>query len=203
MKKNTAVFGGSFNPIHLGHIGLIKQIDRRLGFDKIILIPSAVPPHKPSDEMAQPKHRIEMCRLAAEQIGEKCEVDTIEILSGGVNYSVNTLKALKNRYPDDCLWFVMGSDMLLTLDEWYEYKQVLSLASIAAASRNERDKKLILSKADEFEKQLPYCNIRVFDIDIKDISSTAIRQKIKNGEDVFDLLPNGVYEYIKTNRLYE
>ncbi len=201
-KKNIAVFGGSFNPVHFGHISLVNQLDEKLGFDKILIIPSAVPPHKPADDMILPGHRIKMCSLAAKLVGEKCSVDTIEILSGGVSYSVNTLRALKNRYPDDNLWFIMGSDMLLTLDKWYKYEEILSLASVAAAARNEQDKQLILKKSEDLSKRLPYCNIRAVRIEIKEISSTEIRRMIKNGKDVSGLVPDEIISYIKSNRLY-
>lgn len=200
--KNIAVFGGSFNPVHSGHISLVKQIDEKLGFDKILMIPSAVPPHKCADEMTSPEHRIKMCLLAAKHIGEKCSVDTIEILSGGISYSVNTLRALKERYPGDKLWFVMGSDMLFTLDKWYKYEEILSLASVAAASRSERDKRLVMTKAKQFKESLPYCDIRAVSIEIKEISSTQIRQMIKKGKDISGLVPDDIMNYIKTNRLY-
>lgn len=201
-KKNIAVYGGSFNPVHSGHINLVLQLQLKFDFDEIIMIPSKIPPHKPADELASSEHRIKMCEMAARRIGKNCRVSDIEIKSGGVSYTVNTIKKLKSLYPADKLWFIMGSDMLLYFDRWYKYDEILSLASVAAAARDESDKAAIIKKAGELKKEFPCSEIEIINVNILKMSSSDIRNRIKNHEDAAGLLPADVYEYIKSNSLY-
>ena len=108
--KKIAMFGGSFNPPHIGHLELAQAFIDRLSLDKLLLIPVFSPPHKSGSEMASAQHRLNMCKLL-EKYNNKIEVSDIEVIRGGSSYTVDTLKALQALYPDDELFLIIGADM--------------------------------------------------------------------------------------------
>lgn len=200
--KNIAVFGGSFNPIHNGHINLINQVKAQIDFDEILLIPSKIPPHKSSKAMVSGEHRFEMCKIASKLIGENVKVSDIELKQNEVSYSVNTLQRLKELYPNDKLWFIMGSDMLLCFDKWYQYEKILQLTNVLAAARNDGEYLKLVDKATSLKQTNKNAIIEVVGIDVMCLSSTQVRDMIKNSNDVSELIPMGVLEYIKKHKLY-
>ena len=132
------IFGGSFNPIHNGHIHLAESVKRELGLEKIIIVPSGIPPHKSAECYAPDADRLEMCRLAAEDI-DGIEVSDFELARDGVSYTVYTVEHFRKLYPDKKLYLLVGSDMLLYFDKWFEYKKILSEVTLAALSRENND----------------------------------------------------------------
>ena len=132
------LFGGSFNPIHSGHINLAVSVMEKLMLDKVIFIPSGLAPHKSSSEYADSADRLEMCRLATEEY-ESFEVSDYEINKSGKSYSVYTVEHFRKIFPDDELFLMVGSDMLLTFDTWFRYEDILKNAVLAAVSRNGND----------------------------------------------------------------
>ncbi|MBQ4604816.1 MAG: nicotinate (nicotinamide) nucleotide adenylyltransferase, partial [Clostridia bacterium] len=134
-KTKIGVFGGTFNPPHLGHVRLANEAADRIGADKVLIIPSCIPPHKMPGKLAGGDERMEMCRLAFE--GERFEVSSIELDRGNKSYTVETLRELKKIYPDAELFFIIGSDMLRTFTRWYCWEEIMTLATICAASREE------------------------------------------------------------------
>ena len=125
-----AVFGGSFDPVHNGHVNLVKQIygSGFVSLDEIIIMPARVSPFKQNSarKPADGRQRYEMCRLAFEEMSY-VRVSDYEISLPEVSYTVNTLRHLRELYPDDELFFIMGSDMLLSFEKWYRYEEILSL----------------------------------------------------------------------------
>ena len=120
-----AVFGGTFNPPHLGHMAAAEACIEALSLDRLILMPTRVPPHKdlPAGS-ATPEQRLEMCRIAAVQI-PRCEVSDLELRREGLSYTADTVEELAAHYPGDTLWLVMGTDMLLSFDRWREPERIL------------------------------------------------------------------------------
>ena len=198
------IYGGTFNPPHLGHLAAARAAMEILKLDKLLLIPAGIPPHKkyPSGSPTAAQ-RLEMTRLAGEQLGKNVETLDIELIRDGKSYSSDTLEVLRNQYPDDELWLLMGTDMFLSLQTWHEPEKVLSLAGIAAFSRTADDLE------DQFAAQrsalyhaYPKARIFTFTIpDVIDISSTELRESLNQGRGNHYLVPS-VYGYILREKLY-
>ncbi len=205
--KKIALFGGSFNPIHKGHINLALSQNSIEHFDKIILIPSNIPPHKSNVNFANNFDRINMCKLAVNN-NNIFEVSDIEYVLSGTSYTINTLLEIKKLYKDDMLYLIIGSDMLYTFNTWYRYKDILEIATILTSARTENeDYKLKLAA----EKISQYGKIKVNSIDVLDISSSRIRDIIKEIYYRKDLdfsvldkyLEKSVIDYIIQNDIYK
>ncbi len=192
------LFGGSFNPIHNGHITLAENIKKELSLDKVILIPSGEAPHKSSAEYADAKHRLSMCRLAIEDT-EGFEVSSFETDRSGRSYSIYTVKHFRELYPNDELFLIVGSDMLMCFDKWYRFEEILSLTAVVAATRNGDDIEQLKKIAQKLQK---YGKIIVVNNSPVIVSSTKIRKMIKNNEDTYCYLREKVVKYIRMNDLY-
>lgn len=192
------LFGGSFNPIHNGHINLAESVQNALGLDKVVFIPSGKAPHKSSSEYVKACHRLEMCRLATEK-NKKFEVSDFEINRTGKSYSIYTIRHFKSLYPNDDLYFLVGSDMLLCFDKWFEYKEILKNVTIAAVSRNGDDFEQLDNMA---EKLREFGKIIIVNNNAIIVSSTNLRKLIKNNKDLSCYLNEKVVKYIILNKLY-
>lgn len=200
------VYGGAFNPPHLGHITAARAVFGLLKLDKLLVIPTGHPPHKalPSESPA-PEQRLEMTRLAMEQtgLGDKAEVLDLELRRGGNSYTADTLACLKEKYPEDELWLLMGADMFLTLHTWHEPERILSLAGVAAFGRTEADMEELFSVQRDFLcRRFPQARIFTLSIPgVVDVSSTELRERLARGEGG-GLLAPAVYGYILREKLY-
>lgn len=197
--EHIVVFGGTFNPIHLGHIEIIKQVAALGGVTQVMIIPARVPPHKVCTDLACDADRLEMCRIAVADI-EKVVVSDIELLREGKSYTVDTLKRIKRENPSAKLSLVVGGDMVVTFTEWYRYDEILDIADIIAVRRVGIDNNLF----DTAVKHLINMDgrINVLKNTILGISSTEIKQNINNDAFLEAYLHEGVIEYIKQNGLY-
>ena len=200
------VYGGTFNPPHLGHITAARAVFDMLGLDKLLLIPAGLPPHKemPAGSPTA-EQRLEMSRLAAEQtgLGRKIEVLDLELNRKGKSFTADTLQELKTQYPEDELWLLMGADMFLTLQAWHAPEKVLELAGIAAFGRTEADTEELFAIQREYLTRT-YPGARIFTLTVPgvvDVSSTELREKLKRGEGGTLLAP-AVYGYILRHGLY-
>ena len=180
------VYGGTFNPPHLGHITAAKAVFEMLGLDLLLLIPAGVPPHKQMPEGSPTAdQRLEMTRLAGEQLGlgKKVQVLDLELKREGRSFTADTLEELKKRYPEDELWLLMGTDMFLTLQAWRSPEKILSLAGIAAFGRTEADSEELFAVQREYLSRT-YPQARIFTLTIPgvvDISSTELRERLAKG----------------------
>ncbi len=190
------IFGGTFNPPHKGHSLLLKEISRKIEFDRIIIIPASIPPHK---EVADnlPLDRLEMTRLAFPGY----EISDMELRRTGPSYTCDTLRELNGQYPADELYFICGSDMFLTLDQWHFPRQIFKYATIVTAARDKRMAlRLIWRKLHYFFRYRGRCKIVCLKPLI--ISSTDIRQNAYGGEDISTWVEPAVYDYIRAKNLY-
>ena len=192
------LFGGTFNPIHKGHTNAVKTMDKRLSFDKIIVMPSKIPPHKIAEDLASENDRLNMCRLAFSDL-KKAEVSDFEIKRNKVSYSYYTVKHLKETYTDDEIFMAVGSDMLLTFDRWFRFKAILRMCSLVCVSRKDGDFSQLKNKAQELSY---YGNVKLLEAEPFEISSTQIRDMIKNDEDTSCYLSENVVKYIRENKIY-
>ncbi len=200
------VYGGAFNPPHLGHITAARAVFELLKLDKLLIIPTGRPPHKtlPPGTPA-PDQRLELSRLAAEQtgLGDRIEVSDMELRREGNSYTADTLARLKEQYPEDELWLLMGTDMFLTLQSWREPERILSLAGIAAFGRSEADTEALFSVQRDYLYRA-YPQARIFTLSVPgvvDVSSSELREKLVRGEGG-GLLAPAVYGYILREKLY-
>lgn len=188
------VFGGTFNPPHNGHIRLAKAAADELKLDKLLVIPSCIPPHKIAAKLADGQERLEMCRLAF-GCDPRFEVSPMELERGSRSYTVETLRELKALYPDSELYFIVGSDMLESFDKWYLWQEILSLSVLCAASREEGYSPN-LSRFGKLAER-----IKIITLDPLEVSSTQIRNSA--GEVSPELLDPKVAAYIREHGLYD
>lgn len=192
----TALFGGTFNPPHIGHLRMLEALEKREEIDEIWLMPDRIPPHKVCDFLASDEDRINMCRLLISPL-EKTKLCLAEFERTGKSYSYDTVTLLKKKYPERNFTFVCGGDMLISFDKWYKYEELLKSVPFTVFRRTETDK-------DGFDSAvLKYgemgMKITVCDDDVPAVSSSYIRNNIEKSR---DLLPERVYEYIVDGRIY-
>lgn len=196
--KTTAILGGSFNPVHNGHVHLAAAVAEQLKPDRILIMPTHIAPHKQEKVTADDHHRLEMCKIAFDGISG-AEVCDYEIRRRGVSYSVNTLEHFTKAYPDDKFLLVIGSDMLLMFEKWKRYKDIMKMAVIVAASRETDDREVLAAKKNQLSE---YGEVLLLKIKPYPMSSTDIRRELSAGGDASDFIDERVLGYIKTNRLY-
>lgn len=196
------IYGGTFNPIHKAHVYIINEFVKRIGLDKVIIMPTAVPPHKAAKELTDSRHRLEMCRLALRDIeSESAEVSDLEITRGGLSYSSDTLTEIKKQRPEDDLYFLMGEDMFLTVERWHEAATIFKLAVLCASPRSGDGFERLL-KHREYLAEKYGAKALVFDIPYIHVSSTEIRERLENKESIKGLVPEAVGKYIDDHGLY-
>ena len=197
------IFGGTFNPPHMGHVTMARAAVEQLGLDKLLLIPAGIPPHKrmPAGS-ATSTQRWEMVQLMAGAVGKCAEANDIELRREGKSYTSDTLLSLREQYADAEIWLLMGSDMFLSLHTWHAPEIICREANIAAFSRNEEDERA------EFEKQKAFLeqqfNARVAILDnphLIEVSSTELREGLPRDEGE-ELLPTAVWGYVQREHLY-
>lgn len=196
----TGVFGGTFNPVHKGHIMLAEYCMESVGLDRIIMIPTAVPPHKISNNLASENDRLNMCKLACRG-KENFFVSDIEIKRQGKSYTYETLTQLKEIYPDDHLYTIMGADMFLTLNRWKNPEIIFEKSSIITIPRDEENKHELENFYNKVLKAMGASSV-ILPNPVMSVSSTFIRENLDNFNLISDMLDKGVYDYIIKNNLY-
>lgn len=188
--NNLGVFGGTFDPPHIGHLILARYAYVELNLNKILFVPARNQPHKKEKNIASPEARLEMLKLAIRD-DNRFEVSSMEIERKGLSYTYQTLKGLKKLYPESELYFIIGGDNIVDIETWKNPEEIFNLATVAAAMR------------PEYVLKGKYKNrIKIFNMPQIDISSTMIRNMIRGGQTVKHLVPSSVEKYIKHNRLY-
>ena len=197
---SVGVLGGSFNPIHLGHMELAKEAHIQFGLGNILLMPTSLTWYKDTSSLAGPKHRLAMARLGAKEMGEEyMRASSIDIDRGGITYTCDTVNELRDVY--DNIYFIIGSDSLMYIDEWKNAGDFLKKCIILYGKRDGDDVEAI-SEKKKFLKQEYGADIRELKIKKIPISSSDIRKRIKSGKSITGLVPKSVEEYIMENNLY-
>lgn len=196
--SRIALFGGSFNPIHNGHLHLAQTVHQQCGLDRMLLMPSGTAPHKSSDAYAPAADRLAMCRLAAEPY-PWLEVSDYELTKPGKSYTVETLRYLHSCFPEDALFLLTGSDMLLCFDSWYCWQEILTLAGLLCVSRGTEPEDVLRQKAAELSS---YGQVTVVHAQPLPMSSSQIRHKIELCRKFSCYLPENVVQYIMLHGLY-
>ncbi|MDD6278461.1 MAG: nicotinate (nicotinamide) nucleotide adenylyltransferase [Ruminococcus sp.] len=194
----TGIFGGSFNPVHKGHIHLARAVMDELSLDRIIFVPSKVSPHRSSAEYVSGEDRMEMLRLSFGN-DSRFQASGYELGEDRVSYTIYTIEHFRSLYPDDELFLLVGSDMLMCFDKWYRFRDILSQAALAVVSRKNGDMTELLEKAEELSE---YGRIIVCKAPAVELSSTEIRKKIAKNENLTCYLDENVVQYIRYRDLY-
>ncbi len=194
-----AIFGGTFNPIHNGHLNVIENVLKELEPAKLILMPTHIPPHKAVKDLASDEARLEMCQLVA-SLYENVEVSDFELKSEGKSYTVTTMEHLKSSYPDDDLYFVMGSDMLNTFLSWVKPDRIMKLCTLVCVCRSEADRKQSEANAGKIREVGGSCIL--IDCEAVEASSTEIRADLIAYNTSFGRIPESVEHYILEKGLY-
>ncbi len=194
------ILGGTFSPPHFGHLILAQEAMEKAGLSKVIFIPCGNPPHKDMEQVIDANLRFEMVRRAIEN-APNFEISDIEINSEGKSYTAKTLEKLRNIYKNDTLCFIVGADSLCNIDRWYHPQEIFDNAEVVAAYRSGLD-------LTEFSKAVLHCEkdygARITTVEMMvDISSSDIRERVKKGKSVSDMLPERVFEYIEEMGIYK
>ncbi len=199
------VFGGTFNPPHLGHLAAARLAVESLGLDKLLFIPASIPPHKQlSNQTPEAKHRLVMTEIAADSMGLKglAEVSDLEFERDGKSYTADTLETLHEQFPLDELFLLLGTDMFLTLEHWYRPERIMSLATIVPFARSYSDCEEKLEHQAQYLQKNFDARVRMLRLDeITEISSTQLRSLLVAGKGQ-EFLPPSVYGYILREKLY-
>ncbi|NOX20334.1 MAG: nicotinate-nucleotide adenylyltransferase [Nitrospirae bacterium] len=212
-KKKIGILGGTFNPIHFGHLRLAEEVREKLNLSRIIFIPSCIPPLKKSDVVSA-DHRLEMVRMAIES-NPFFELSDIECKRQGISYTLHTLKELRQIWHGTELVFIMGIDSFLELPLWYKPEEIVELTDFAIMNRPPHSITEIYGspylKTTEMDDSDGIITLelvsgrKVFLLEVQglDISASRIRQKVRNGESIKYLLPESVELYIISKGLYK
>jgi nicotinate-nucleotide adenylyltransferase len=210
----VAIFGGTFNPIHQGHLKAAQMVQQRLGLDRIVFVPAAQNPMKPEVDGASDIDRLEMVRRAVKSLGDGYSVDTGELNRGGLSYTIDTLKAYAAKVEEGRLYLLIGSDQLEQFDRWKSYREILNLANLVVVTRPGYQIPVaagdlppgLRDLVEEFDRS--FCTlqsgrtiefVRLMD---NEVSASDIRKRIRTGRSVDRFLTMEVEEYIKTKGLY-
>jgi nicotinate-nucleotide adenylyltransferase len=217
--KKIGLIGGTYNPIHKGHLHLATQAQKIFNLEKVVFIPAYRSPHKLSLEPMSGEHRLAMLTLALEGL-PLFTIDKIELNKNEVSYTIETLKQLQSDHPDWKMLLILGADAFQAIETWKQYSQLLNYCNILVGTRPGSELQLselvknklahrVLGIKDGATNnkinKIIFKNIGVtfFQISPLDISSYKIRQQVNKGEEVKELLPHSVDNYIMRHKLYQ
>lgn len=218
-KERIGIFGGTFNPIHNGHMKAALDVQRIFSLDKVLIIPSHIPPHKATPDVAPPSDRLRMVELAVAPY-LKFIPSPIEINSKGKSYSILTLNKLRQQFPEAWMFFILGIDAFLEIETWRDHRKVLDHCHFVVISRpgyvlDDAEKLLdrkyrrrmihVSDTADLNDNDTVLNQYKIFllSIDALDIASRDIRKRVRAGKPIDGFVADSVKEYIHQNRLYQ
>ncbi|EFB74236.1 nicotinate-nucleotide adenylyltransferase [Providencia rustigianii] len=208
-----ALFGGTFDPIHYGHLRPVEALAKQVGLQRVILLPNHVPPHRPQPQ-ASPMQRLEMVQLAV-QNNPLFTIDTRELQKSTPSYTLETLSELREELGStQPLAFIIGQDSLLSINTWYGWEQLLDKCHLLVCARPGYSTHFADPQMQQWLNQHQTDNPRqlslqakglifIADTPLVNISATEIRQKLSSGDSCNDLIPNAVLEYIQAHHLYQ
>lgn len=214
--KKIGILGGTFDPIHNAHIIFSECAFDQLGLDEMLIMPSPNPPHKDKDRITSLEDRVNMIKLALEE-HPKLSFSDFELKREGKVYTYETLKLFKSEHPDTEIYFLVGEDSLYNIDRWYKPEEIFANCKLVTSVRDLKEydsnnknaaeyikerKSKSLSEEIENHKKKFNADIIVLKLGNIDISATKVRERAKAGEDISDLLPQKVAEYISKNNIY-
>ena len=196
--KRTGIFGGSFDPVHSGHVRYANFICDKLDLDELIIIPAKLSPFKKTNSVSD-NDRLNMCRLVFND--KRMTVSDTEIRRGGVSYTVDTVRELKRQRPTDGLYLFVGGDQLMSFDRWRCFDEILASTVLVAVKRDDSvSREELESFADSRLRR--YGKVEIIDFIPFDVSSTEIRERLEKGLSISGLVPEEAEKYILRGGLY-
>lgn len=199
--RRIGIMGGTFNPIHMGHLLLAEWVKSEAGLEEIWLVPNGVSYMKESQEVAPAEDRLRMTELAIKR-NRSFKCLDLEVKRGGYTYSYETLEELTRAYPGDTFYFILGADCLFTLETWKYPERIFRCCRLIVAVRDDVSLEIMTEKKEELEQRyggeillLPFVRMS--------LSSTKIRERIRQGKSVRYMVPDSVLTYIEGKRLYK
>lgn len=199
--RRIGIMGGTFNPVHMGHLLLAEWVKGEVGLDEIWLIPSGVSYRKEAQEVAPAEDRLRMAELAIKR-NRYFKCLDLEVKRSGYTYSYETMEELTRAYPGDTFYFILGADCLFTLETWKYPERIFQCCKLIAAVRDDASPEAMEEKKKELEQRfggeillLPFVRLS--------LSSTEIRERIRQGKSVRYMVPDSVLTYIEGKRLYK
>lgn len=189
VRRRVGIMGGTFNPIHTGHLIMAEQVITQLGLDEILFMPNNIPPHIDSKTAIDGETRAKLIELAIAD-NPKFLLERFELERGGVSYSYDTIKQLRENYPDVDFYFIIGGDEVAYLPKWHRIDELLKIVTFVAVKRV------------GFDTTTPYPVIWV-DVPLIEISSTIIRERIRKHQSIRYLVPQAVAKFIEEQKLYQ
>jgi nicotinate-nucleotide adenylyltransferase len=205
--KSIALFGGSFNPIHYGHLAIAEEVRTKFNLDKVFFVPCSSPPHKDGSDLADPRHRVVMTYLATVS-NPSFEVSSFEADRGGKSYTIDTVRHFHQLFQGKAqIHFIVGADMLTEIFSWKNIEELLALCRFIAVPRPGYDLSKIMNYhflgSENFSRSSALLeNVIVGDSVLLDISATNIRQRVREWKSIKYLVPEAVEQFIHNQRLY-
>lgn len=201
MKKKIGIMGGTFNPIHHGHLILAQTAYEQFHLDQILFIPNKNPYYKRLHSIVTEEHRSDMVKLAIAG-NDAFAFSDVELQREGNTYTVETLRILTKEHPDTEYYFIMGADSLFHFESWKEHEEIFTLATLLVATRDSVSMNNIESQIEYLEERYDGVKIECLLAPSLEISSSGIRKMIKKGSSIRYLVPDAVAAYINENRIY-
>lgn len=201
LRRRIGIMGGTFNPIHYAHLYMAECAREQFSLDRVIFIPSGFSYLKKDQNIPEGEIRYQLCKMATSG-NPFFTVSRIEIDRPGDTYTIETLEQLSELYPGDDIYFILGADSLNYLDKWVRYEDICKACTILAAVRNDTDMDGLKQRIAYLKSQVPEARIEPIMMGQMDISSTMIRDKIRQNKSVKYLLPDECIEYIISQNLY-
>ena len=204
--RKIGIYGGTFSPPHNGHVYVAEAFYRTFSLDALYIIPSAIPPHKQVDQKDDPALRLEMTKIAFSHhpdYEKRIFVSDLELTRGGKSYTADTLAHFRAHEQGE-LYFLCGTDMILSMDTWYNPAYLFEAATMVYARReNEADTEAkIRAKTEEYQRKYGGC-VLPLSIEAYPLSSTEVRESCRKGFDISELVPDGVWQFIREHGLYQ
>ncbi len=198
--KKIGIMGGTFNPIHNGHLFLAENAYEQIGLDQILFMPSKNPPHKAKPEMITDQQRVDMINLAI-QDNSHFTLSTVEMEREGYTYTADTLTLLSKQNLEVRYYFIVGADSLFMMHQWHEPQVIFDLCTVVAATRDHVDGTKLAAQAELLKEQF-HADIQLISMPTIQIASADIRSRVAQNKTIRYYLPDQVARYISQHRLY-
>lgn len=198
--KKTGILGGTFDPVHRGHLQMAEAAFRQAGLDQVLFMPAKVPPHKRGRSITAAAQRADMIRLA---IGERpgFVYSDFELQREGTTYTADTLQLLQDSHPEQEYYFILGGDSLFHLEEWYHPEKIMERSVLLAISRYGISRERMNQQVEMLTAKY-HARIQIVEMPRMDISSSEIREYVRRGQSIDGLVPGQVADYIRRHGLY-
>ncbi len=199
-KNKIGIIGGTFDPIHNGHLIIAENSRKTFNLDKVIFMPAGIPPHKRDKDISSNLHRYNMTLLAINS-NQYFLISDLELKKEGISFTIDTIKYLKSIYDDTDIYFILGSDSLFQIDKWKDYEELLTLCHFVVAKRPSYNNQELENKVDKLNS-LYNSSIHIVEGPVLEVSSSDIRERVRRGDSISYLVPRSVEEYIYKHGLY-